>query len=144
LIQQKDATIISHDLPSIRAIPLQMNQLFHNLVHNALKFSRERIKPVIEIKCRVLTPEEICMNQDLEKELPYIEIVVSDNGLGFNQRFSEEIFGLFKRLNDKGKLPGSGIGLALCRKVVRNHRGEIIARSNENQGASFYVMLPLI
>jgi light-regulated signal transduction histidine kinase (bacteriophytochrome) len=78
----------------------------------------------------------------LQPQLRYYEIIFNDNGIGFNDEYSEQIFGLFKRLNDKQFYPGSGIGLALCKKVVENHRGEIIAQGKENEGASFLVYLP--
>jgi two-component system CheB/CheR fusion protein len=143
LVQEKKA-IIHHDtLPIIQAIPLQMNQLLFNLLNNALKFSRPDIKPVITITCRILTPEELETHEIMYKHTPYCEIVFSDNGMGFKQEYSEQIFGLFKRLNNKLEFPGSGIGLSLCRKVVANHNGKIYAISNENEGASFFIILPL-
>jgi signal transduction histidine kinase len=143
LIQEKKA-IIHHDmLPIIQAIPLQMNQLLFNLLNNALKFSRPDITPVITISCRILTPEELETHEIMYTHTPYCEIVFSDNGMGFKQEYSEQIFGLFKRLNNKLEFPGSGIGLSLCRKVVANHNGKIYAKSNENEGASFFIILPL-
>ena len=77
----------------------------------------------------------------LEK-LTYYEIIIKDNGIGFKQEYVDQIFGLFKRLNDKQYYPGSGIGLALCRKVVDNHHGYIRAEGRENEGAAFYIYLP--
>lgn len=144
LIQQKQA-IIQHDtLPIIEAIPLQMNQLFYNLLNNALKFSIPGTPPVINISCRILTESELDSYEITDKQSAYCEIIFSDNGMGFKQEYSEQIFGLFKRLNNKLEFPGSGIGLSLCRKVVANHNGRIMAKSKENEGASFYIILPLV
>jgi len=143
LTQQKEAVIQHDTLPIIEAIPLQMNQLFYNLLNNALKFSIPGIRPVITISCRILMQNELDSYEITDKQFAYCEIIFSDNGMGFKQEYSEQIFGLFKRLNYKLEFPGSGIGLSLCRKVVANHNGKIIAKSNENEGASFYIILPL-
>ena len=139
-ITQKEAEVISDDLPFIESIPLQMNQLFYNLINNALKFARQNIKPVIRITCRRLSIRE---KKDFGlADAIYYEIIFADNGIGFNQEYADQIFGLFKRLNDKQYYPGSGIGLSLCKKVVENHKGIIYARGTENEGASFYIILP--
>lgn len=140
LISQKNAVVEAEHLPTIEAIPLQMNQLFYNLINNSLKFSKDNVHPTIKILCRQLTENEKPPN--LPKNKAYFEIVFTDNGIGFNQEYSEQIFGLFKRLNDRQLYQGSGIGLALCKKVVHNHNGEIIAKGKEDEGASFYVYLP--
>lgn len=144
LIQQKQAVIHCDTLPIIEAIPLQMNQLFYNLLNNALKFSIEETSPVINITCRILTEDELDFYKITYKHIPYCEIIFSDNGMGFKQEYSEQIFGLFKRLNNKLEFPGSGIGLSLCRKVIANHNGKIFAESRENDGASFFIILPLV
>ena len=144
LIQQKKAVVRYDTLPIIEAIPLQMNQLFYNLLNNALKFSLPGITPLIDISCRILTQDELDSYEIIDKQSPFCEIVFTDNGMGFNQEYSEQIFGLFKRLNNKIEFPGSGIGLSLCRKVVANHNGKIVASSKENEGASFYIVLPLV
>ena len=144
LIQEKQAVIQYDTLPIVEAIPLQMNQLFYNLLNNALKFSLPNVAPKITISCRILTEDEPDSYEINDKKVPFCELVFSDNGMGFKQDYAEHIFGLFKRLNNKVEFPGSGIGLSLCRKVVTNHNGKIVARSNENQGASFYIVLPLV
>lgn len=143
LIQQKGAVVEYDTLPVIEAIPLQMNQLFYNLLNNALKFSIAEVAPVISISCRILTESELSSYEISHNHSAYCELIFSDNGMGFKQEYSEQIFGLFKRLNNKLEFPGSGIGLSLCRKVVANHNGKIMARSNENEGASFFILLPL-
>jgi signal transduction histidine kinase len=142
MIQQKSA-IITHDpLPELNAIPVQMNQLFYNLVSNSLKFARPDLPLHLDISCRLLTTEDIKDVPGLQNGIHYYEIVFSDNGIGFNADYATQIFGLFKRLNDKIIYAGSGIGLALCKKVVTNHGGIITANGKEGLGAQFYIYLP--
>jgi len=140
LITQKNATIQSDALPTIEAIPLQMTQLFYNLINNSLKFSKENIPPSIFISCKQVADKT--KPSSLFQNKIYYEIIVSDNGIGFEKDYSEQIFGLFKRLNDRRFYPGSGIGLALCKKVVENHHGMIDAEGKENEGAIFHIFLP--
>ena len=140
MIQQKKATIHSDDLPTIEAIPLQMNQLFYNLINNSLKFGKSGVPLVISVKSRIVPETEKL--PALVRDRRYYEISFTDNGIGFSQEYAEQIFGLFKRLNDKQVYPGSGIGLSLCKKVVINHSGDIQARGAEDQGATFLVYLP--
>jgi len=140
-ISQKGASINAHALPVIEAIPLQMTQLFYNLVNNSFKFAREGVSPQILITCNELNAikkRELGLNT----ETTYFEIQFSDNGIGFNPEYSEQIFGLFKRLNDRQAYPGSGIGLALCKKVIENHNGLIYADAKENKGACFFIIIP--
>ncbi|HWJ91538.1 MAG TPA: ATP-binding protein [Flavisolibacter sp.] len=140
MISQKKAIVKQEELPVIEAIPLQMTQLFYNLLNNSLKFVSEERMPLIQVKCRKIGEGEKLPS--LQKGLDYYEIIFSDNGIGFSEEYSEQIFGLFKRLNDKQFYPGSGIGLALVKKVVDNHHGDIIAKGMENDGAQFYIYLP--
>jgi PAS domain S-box-containing protein len=143
VIAQKNAEVIIGELHEVEAIPLQMNQLFYNLINNALKFARADVKPVIRIHSELLKPHEVVHYKTLNPQLKYCEIIVSDNGIGFDNSFATQIFGLFKRLGNKQTYGGSGIGLALCRKVVENHNGIIYAHSKEGEGASFHIILPL-
>ena len=78
----------------------------------------------------------------LDKDIPHIEIKFTDNGIGFEQQFADQIFQIFERLHPSDEFDGTGIGLALCKKIVENHRGHIYALSNENEGASFLIILP--
>lgn len=144
LIQEKKAVLHIGRLPVIEAVPLHINQLFHNLLSNALKFNSPGTDPVIVISCRSLPQEEIKKRRDLDASVPYYEITFSDNGMGFPQEFADQIFVIFQRLGDKEGYPGTGIGLALCRKIASNHNGEIYAESQENKGSVFYVILPAI
>lgn len=140
-IAQTGAVIKKTPLPVIEAIPLQMNQLFYNLVSNSLKFAGkdQGVEIMITSNPASETEKEAL---GLTKEAVYHKIIFSDNGIGFKQEYADQIFGLFKRLNDKQNYSGSGIGLALCKKVVENHNGLIYAESRENQGARFFIYLP--
>lgn len=142
LIEQKKAVITQDELPVIKAVPLQMTQLFFNLLGNAIKFSRTDVAPVIHISCRMLTAVEAQTHPALNSGLSYYEIIFSDNGIGIEEEFREQIFLIFQRLNAKDRFEGTGIGLALCRKIVLNHKGEIYVRSKEGIGTAFHVLLP--
>ncbi|HEY0066747.1 MAG TPA: ATP-binding protein [Flavisolibacter sp.] len=141
LITQKHARVESRDLPVVKAIPLQMTQLFYNLINNSLKFSLEGVQPVISISCRKLTPAEAGQHGLSPVTNGYYELVFADNGIGFKREYRDQIFGLFKRLNDRHSFPGSGIGLALCKKVALNHGGDIWALGEEGKGAEFHIVL---
>lgn len=143
LIFEKNASIRKEHLPVVEAIPLQISQLFYNLVGNALKFSKNGKTPAITISSRILLPEETEKNPDLNSQLSYFEISFKDNGIGFEQQFAEQIFSIFERLNNRQQYSGTGIGLALCQKIAEHHQGRIHAEAKENNGATFYVLLPL-
>lgn len=143
LISQKSATINIDYLGTIEANSLHMNQLIYNLLGNALKFSKEDVKPFINITSRILTKEEVDEFPDLNNSWEFREIVVSDNGIGFDQQFANQVFIIFQRLHGTGKFEGTGIGLALCKKIVDHHSGEIFAISRENEGSSFHIILPV-
>ena len=143
LIQQTNAEIKIESLPVIEAVPVQMMQLFHNLISNALKFTFTNSKPVIQISNHKLSEEKTAQYPSLNSGTKYIEIIVCDNGIGFRQEFAEKIFSIFQRLHGKSEFPGTGIGLALCKKIVENHSGIIFANSKENEGTSMHVILPV-
>jgi two-component system CheB/CheR fusion protein len=142
LLQDKNGSITADNMPVVKAIPLQINQLFYNLLGNGLKFCKRDVPPEIRITCRKLTEEEIAANDKLVKGTAYYEIAFADNGIGFQQEFSTQIFEIFQRLNEKDEYPGTGIGLSLCDKIVSSHRGAIYARGKEGEGATFFVILP--
>jgi two-component system CheB/CheR fusion protein len=143
LVTEKNAVITIQPLPDIEAIPLQINQLFYNLLSNALKFSNPETPPAVAITSKMLTAKELEKHPDLDPKLTYYEICFEDNGVGFEQQFADQIFLIFHRLNGLELFSGTGIGLALCKKIAENHRGDIYAVSNENEGASFHIILPL-
>lgn len=140
LIAQKRAKINAGSLPSVKGIPLQINQLFFNLLGNSLKFSSPDVTPVIEISSRVVGETE-ALQLGLRSET-YLELTFSDNGIGFNPSYREQIFEIFQRLNSRDQYAGTGIGLALSKRVVENHGGLILADSEEGKGATFTVYLP--
>jgi len=129
LIEQKQATLHFHNLPTIRAIPPQMSQLFGNLLSNALKYNRADV------------PLEI--NIHAEREGDEYHILFSDNGIGFDQQYAEQIFHIFQRLHHKTEYTGTGIGLALCKKIAENHGGDISASGAIGKGATFHIRLPI-
>nr|MBA2611635.1 chemotaxis protein CheR [Bacteroidota bacterium] len=143
LIAEKKAQIIINDLPEIEAVPFQMNQLFYDLIHNALKFSKTDIIPIIEISSRKLTKENVKAHLKLNQKLSYYEILIKDNGIGFDQKYEKQIFTMFQRLNIVNRYTGTGIGLAICKKIVQTYSGEIFAEAKENMGATFHIILPI-
>jgi two-component system, chemotaxis family, CheB/CheR fusion protein len=143
-IEEKHAVIRYDPLPSVQAVPLQMNQLLYNLLGNALKFSKTGLPPVIDISSRTLPPDELKEHPQLDNRLPYCEIVFADQGIGIDPRFADRIFLIFQRLNTRQHFEGTGIGLALCKRIVTNHGGEIYFQPNEGGGARFHVILPLV
>lgn len=143
LIEQKEATVEIAPLPGIEAISLQMNQLFFNLIGNALKFTKRGVHPFIKISAEPLSEESKKAFTDLKQEKDYTLITIQDNGIGFDPAFASKIFTVFQRLNDRSSFGGYGIGLALCKKVVQAHKGMIFAEGELKKGAKFTVVLPL-
>lgn len=142
LIAEKKATLSYDPLPVIHGIPLQITQLLTNLLSNALKFSDPGRPPVITITAIRATRQELAAFPELLPHRPYCLIRVEDNGIGFGQEHAEKIFNLFQRLHSKEAFAGTGIGLALCKKIVLNHQGSISARAVPGEGAVFTVLLP--
>lgn len=141
LIEQKQATITFTDLPTIKGIPLQLHQLFANLISNSLKFAET--KPHITINSKILSPEEAHAYEQLKEGVTYVQLVFKDNGIGFEQQYAEQIFIIFQRLNNQRAYSGTGIGLALCKKIVDHHDGIITAHSELGKGATFTAILPV-
>jgi len=141
LIEQKQAVITHTQLPVIQGIPLQLNQLFSNLVSNSLKFSEN--EPQVTITSRMLPEDEMKQYPRLKQDHTYVQIVFKDNGIGFEQQYAEQIFIIFQRLNNQRTYGGTGIGLALCKKIVEYHNGIITATSEKEKGATFTVILPV-
>jgi PAS domain S-box-containing protein len=145
-IQQVKAQVEVQDLPSIDADPLQMRQLFQNLLSNALKFHRADVLPLIQIRGKVLKPSEIPSTLQAP-DRPFIGSVclieVTDNGIGFDEKYLDRIFTVFQRLHGRGEYEGTGVGLAICRKIAERHGGAISANSQPGAGTTFMVALPL-
>lgn len=140
IIEEKQAIIESSELPTLKVIPFQIQQLFINLIGNSLKYSKENSTPIIKITCSkiVANDDEFLPNNNMK----YHKIIVEDNGIGFDQEYVKKIFILFSRLHNKNEYEGTGIGLAICKKIVENHQGFIFAKGVLNQGAAFFIYLP--
>lgn len=140
-IEQKKAIITVDQFPILEAIPLQMSQLFGNLISNALKYSSADRVPKIEVKSEIIS-ESDKKEYSINAEGNWLKIQVSDNGIGFEQQYSEQIFNIFQRLHGNDQFAGTGIGLALCRKILQNHNGSISAFSTEGVGTVFTIIIP--
>ena len=140
LIREKKAHIEYSDLPNLKVIPLQFHQLFSNLITNSLKYSRQGFDPEISIMYEKVPRQEIGM----DTPFPYIhKISFIDNGIGFDQQYAEKIFEIFQRLHGKMEYSGTGIGLAICKKIIQNHYGIIRASGESGIGARFEIFLPI-
>lgn len=143
MIAEKQAVVEIGQLPVVEAVPLQMNQLFYNLVGNSLKFTQVGLAPAISILSQPIALEEA--ERFIRKPRPewqYHRISVRDNGIGFEQKYAEQIFEVFKRLHTREVYSGSGIGLALCRRIVSNHNGYLYAESTPGEGTVFHIIIP--
>lgn len=136
-IEQTGGKIEVKDLPSLEADPTQMYQLFQNLLSNALKFHKTDVAPVIQVSANILTSTSNRANPGT------CEISIRDNGIGFDQKYADRIFTIFQRLHGRHEYEGTGIGLAVCRKIVDRHGGNITAEASPGQGATFTITLPL-
>jgi hypothetical protein len=141
-IEEKNAVIQSAQLPVLNVIAFQIQQLFVNLIGNALKYSKPDVAPVIKIDCEKLAARDYPdFITDTRKK--YFKISISDNGMGFDQQYAEKIFILFHRLHPNSEYVGTGIGLSICKKIAENHNGFIIAEGKPGVGATFIVYLPV-
>jgi signal transduction histidine kinase len=142
-IQEKGAHILTSRLPTIKGHRRQLQQLFHNLVQNALKYSKKEVAPQIHITAEAVKGSDTPFNlTEEEKGRTFQLITIKDNGIGFEQQHAEQIFQMFKRLHGKGTYTGSGVGLAIVKKVVENHNGYICAEGKPGEGATFSVLFP--
>ncbi len=141
MVKDTDTKIQAAKLPSITAIPFQVSQLFNNLLSNAIKFARPSVTPIIKVACDEVKGSQIT-NANTDKNKIYYHITITDNGIGFESEHSERIFLLFQRLHGRNDYEGTGIGLAICKKIVDNHHGFIRASSQPNEGATFHIYLP--
>jgi signal transduction histidine kinase len=141
-IEETKAVVNSSDLPEARVIASQIGLLFQSLLSNSLKFTKPGVPPVISVIHRILGPSEAHELYGLQKK-SHVEIEISDNGIGFDNSHSERIFAVFQRLHAKDEYDGTGIGLAICRKVMKNHEGVIVAKGKPGKGATFTVVIPV-
>ncbi len=155
-IQASGAVIQVSSLPEVEGIPPQLQQLFQNLFTNAIKFAREGVTPAINITAGQVSGEELEQDEkawirqfvpDMHisafESLKFCRVRVTDNGIGFDPQFADKIFQIFQRLHGRGEYEGTGIGLAICRRIMENHHGMIRAESEPGMGASFVLVLPV-
>jgi signal transduction histidine kinase len=140
-LNDKLATLEAIELHKVRIIPFQFRQLLYNLINNALKFSKPTQPPLIKIKSEIAMGKEL-KNFKLSPQKKYCHISVTDNGIGFEPEFNEKIFEIFFRLHEETEYKGTGIGLAIVKKIVENHGGIITASSKLNQGTTFDIYIP--
>jgi signal transduction histidine kinase len=132
MIQEKGAVMNVEGLPVIKGVKHQLHQLLYNLIFNALQYSKAGVPPEIRITTRNVS----------KGSQVFYEIIISDNGIGFDQQYAEKIFTVFERLQKDKNIKGTGIGLSICKKVVQNHGGRIFAEASSGNGARFHVILP--
>ena len=143
-IKAKNASIEADKLPAIRGYETQMKILFTALLDNSLKFTREGVKPVIGLSCEIITGHELSeINPNLLHKKFY-RITVSDNGIGFDNKFMDKIFQVFQRLHpQQSEYDGKGIGLAICQRIMANHEGYILGHGAPDMGAKFKLFFPV-
>lgn len=141
IITEKHAKIECEQLPMLQVNPILMRPLFHNLINNAIKYSKKEVDPIVKIYSEFSVGQNGYGRNEVKNK--YCRIYVEDNGIGFDQKYSEQIFGMFKRLHLHSEFEGTGIGLALCKKIVEEHNGFITARSKINEGSVFIISLPV-
>lgn len=141
IISEKKATIDIDFLPVVNGVPSQFRQVFQNLLGNALKFSKEGVAPQIRILSEYLNEKDI--DAEPVPYGPYCRIVVEDNGIGFEEKYMEKMFTIFQRLHDSSTFDGTGIGLAIAKKIIEKQDGIITARSVIDEGSRFIILLPI-
>ncbi len=147
IIIETKADVTHDNMPAVLATPVQLAQVFQNLISNAIKFKRPEVSPKIHVGViKVITPQEIASDPQLttKKSPGFWRFSVSDNGIGIDPRFSNKIFQIFQRLHKSGKYPGTGIGLAICKKIVEQHGGRIWFESELGKGTTFFFTIPVI
>jgi signal transduction histidine kinase len=139
-ISEKNAKVQVDELPMVYVYPGLIKPLFQNLINNSLKYSRKNVRPEIHIYGKIESIEDPGDKQQSKK---FCRIHISDNGVGFEQQYAEQIFTMFKRLHGNSEYAGTGIGLAICKKIVEEHQGYICAKSSPNEGAVFMMSFPV-
>lgn len=140
-ISEKNARIEVDDLPVIEVVPEQITQVFQNIVSNALKFSKKDVTPFIKISGELVQKKSAKSKPSANGE--YCRITITDNGIGFDEMYLDKIFSMFQRLHGKSEYKGTGIGLSITKKIIENHNGLITAKSKEEEGSTFIIILPV-
>ncbi|GAA4452645.1 hypothetical protein GCM10023189_16360 [Nibrella saemangeumensis] len=144
ILEERKAMVHVEDLPEIRGSASQWRLVFHHLIDNGLKFYRSGVSPEIVIRCRTAPGWAFESVSGLNPDIEYAEITVQDNGLGFDPQYTDRIFDPFKRLHSVGQYPGTGIGLAICKRIIENHEGVITAMSQPGEGSAFLIYVPVM
>jgi light-regulated signal transduction histidine kinase (bacteriophytochrome) len=144
-IIRENAVIKFSELPSIIGIRGQIKRLFQNIISNGIKFRNPEVSPIISIIGKKISAEEAILEFTINPEFQtYVIIEVSDNGIGFDEKYAEQIFNIFQRLHGRMEFEGTGIGLAICRKIINNNKGAIKAQSTIGVGSKFIMILPAV
>lgn len=142
-VEKSNATVTYQGLPVMEGERWQIRQLFQNLISNAIKFRKKDVPPKVRVTTREIPSNELSqLRKDHLLDTTYYEIKVIDNGIGFDEKYLDRIFDIFQRLHGRNEYSGTGIGLAICRKIVENHYGAIAAHATPGQGATFSIILP--
>src|SRR6266496_1362332 len=141
-IEKNNARINISELPVIWAVPSLMRQLFHNLISNAIKFRKKTVEPVVRIQAEKINHTDNSFPLKMLNGNSYYRISISDNGIGFDPKYADEIFMVFKRLHSYHEFEGSGVGLSICKKIIEKHNGFITAQSKPGNGSTFIFGLP--
>jgi two-component system, chemotaxis family, CheB/CheR fusion protein len=143
IIKEKKATVQLGEMCEADVIVFQFRQMMHNLLSNALKFTKPDVQPSIKINCRIISGNNL-QEKGLLPDKQYCHISVSDNGIGFEEKFSEKVFEVFQKLHSKNEYPGTGIGLATVKKIVGHHHGTVHVKSTLNKGSTFNIYIPFV
>jgi PAS domain S-box-containing protein len=139
-IEQSGATIKSQQLPVVSVIPFQFRQVFQNIISNSIKYRKPDIEPHIDISYHFVEAKKV---PELRGKGKYLKLSIKDNGIGFDPQFERKIFEIFQRLHGKSEYSGTGVGLAICKKIVQNHNGHINAIGEPGKGATFNIYIPI-
>ncbi len=140
-VEESGAIIIANKLCHVKGVHSQLRQVFQNLISNSVKFCKPEVSPVIEIASEII--EEKSFESPASPNGKFCRITVKDNGIGFEEKYLDKIFIIFQSLNDRKLYEGTGIGLAIAKKIIEKHNGLITAKSTPGDGATFIIILPL-
>ena len=140
-LSKKGGTITLKNSIEIEVVKFQFRQLMYNLLSNSIKYSRSDIAPVVTVETEIITNAK-SIDENLLNNKEYVQITITDNGIGFEEQFSKKIFEVFQRLHSKQEYVGTGIGLAIVKKIVQNHLGSISAEGIPGEGSVFKILVP--
>ena len=144
-IKREEAIISFYQLPTVLGIRGQVRRLLQNIISNGIKFRKAETNPIVSITGKIISAEEATTEFSVNAEFDrYVRLEVADNGIGFDEKYAEQIFNVFQRLHGRMEFEGTGIGLAICRKIIDNNKGAIKAESREGEGSRFIFILPSV